>query len=72
MLAAAPDDTVRDGARAMALVQELMKGDQDHGVGETMAMALAELGQFSEAVDVQRGVMAAAAAGRRSPRTFAG
>ena len=28
VLAAAPDDTVRDGARAMALVQELMKGDQ--------------------------------------------
>jgi len=59
ILAAAPDDTVRDGARAMALVQELMKGNQTTVVGETMAMALAELGQFSDAVDVQKGVIAA-------------
>jgi len=59
ILAAAPDDTVRDGARAMALVQELMKGNQTTDVGETMAMALAELGQFSDAVDVQKGVIAA-------------
>ena len=59
ILAAAPDDTVRDGARAMALVQELMKGNQTTVVGETMAMALAELGQFSDAVEVQKGVIAA-------------
>jgi tetratricopeptide (TPR) repeat protein len=59
ILAAAPDDTVRDGARAMALIQELMKGNQTTVVGETMAMALAELGQFSDAVDVQKGVIAA-------------
>jgi tetratricopeptide (TPR) repeat protein len=59
ILASAPDDSVRDGARAMALVQELMKGNQTTVVGETMAMALAELGQFSDAVDVQKGVIAA-------------
>jgi tetratricopeptide (TPR) repeat protein len=59
ILASAPDDTVRDGARAMALVQELMKGNQTTVLGETMAMALAELGQFSDAVDVQKGVIAA-------------
>jgi tetratricopeptide (TPR) repeat protein len=59
ILAAAPDDTVRDGARAMALVHELMKGNQTTVVGETMAMALAELGQFSDAVQVQKGVIAA-------------
>ena len=63
ILAAAPDDTVRDGARAMALVQELMKGNQTTVVGETMAMALAELGQFSDAVDVQKGVIAASQQG---------
>jgi tetratricopeptide (TPR) repeat protein len=63
ILAAAPDDAVRDGARAMTLVQELMKGNQTTVVGETMAMALAELGQFSDAVDVQRGVIAAAEKG---------
>ena len=59
ILAAAPDDTVRDGARAMALVQELMKANKTTVVGETMAMALAEVGQFSDAVDVQKGVIAA-------------
>jgi tetratricopeptide (TPR) repeat protein len=60
LLAAAPDDAVRDGARAMALVQDVVKGNQTTSVGETMAMALAELGQFSNAVEVQRGVIAAA------------
>jgi tetratricopeptide (TPR) repeat protein len=60
ILAAAPDDTVRDGPRAMALVQELMKANKTTAVGETMAMAMAELGQFSDAVDVQKSVIAAA------------
>jgi tetratricopeptide (TPR) repeat protein len=60
LLAAAPEDSVRDGARAMALVQELMKSARTTAVGETMAMALAELGQFTQAMDVQRDVMAAA------------
>ena len=63
ILAAAPDDTVRDGARAMTLVQELMKTSKTTVVGETMAMALAELGQFGDAVDVQKGVIAAAEEG---------
>lgn len=60
LLAAAPDDTVRDGARAMTLVQELTKTSKTTVVGETMAMALAEVGQFSDAADVQRSVLAAA------------
>ncbi|MGH7341487.1 MAG: tetratricopeptide repeat protein, partial [Candidatus Rokuibacteriota bacterium] len=60
VLAAAPDEGVRDGARAMALVQELMKGTKTTVLGETLAMAMAELGQFRDAVDVQRGVMASA------------
>jgi cytochrome c-type biogenesis protein CcmH/NrfG len=63
ILAAAPDDTVRDGARAMELAQELMKANKTTVVGETMAMALAELGQFGDAVDVQKGVIAAAEQG---------
>jgi tetratricopeptide (TPR) repeat protein len=60
LLAAAPDDRVRDGARAMTLVQELMKGTKTTAVGETMAMAMAEIGQFGDAVEVQRGVLVAA------------
>jgi tetratricopeptide (TPR) repeat protein len=60
LLAAAPDDSVRDGDRAMALVQELMKGTKTTALGETMAMALAQQGQFAEAAEIQRGVIAAA------------
>ena len=60
VLAAAPDEGARDGARAMALVEELMKGTKTTAIGETLAMAMAELGQFRDATDVQRGVMAAA------------
>jgi tetratricopeptide (TPR) repeat protein len=60
LLAAAPDDAVRDGARAMSLVQDVLKATKTTTVGETMAMALAEVGQFSDAVGVQRGVIAAA------------
>lgn len=59
ILAASPDAAVRDGARAMSLAQELMKGGKTTAVGETMAMALAEVGQFSDAVDVQRGILGA-------------
>jgi tetratricopeptide (TPR) repeat protein len=66
LLAAAPDESVRDGARAMALVQELMKANKTTVVGETMAMALAEVGEFNSAVDVQRGVLAAATQGGAS------
>ena len=60
LLAAAPDDRVRDGQRAMAIVQELFKSQKSTAVGETMAMALAELGQYDQAAGIQRGVMAAA------------
>jgi tetratricopeptide (TPR) repeat protein len=60
VLAAAPDDAVRDGTRAMGLVDELFKGEKTTILGETMAMAMAELGRFEEAVGVQRGVIDAA------------
>jgi tetratricopeptide (TPR) repeat protein len=60
VLAAAPDDGARDGARAMTIVQDLMKATKTTAIGETLAMALAEVGQFRDAVDVQRGVIGAA------------
>ena len=60
LLAAAPDDRVRDGRRAMTIVQELMKGVKSTDLGETLAMTLAELGDFDEAAAIQRGVIAAA------------
>jgi len=57
LLAAAPDDRVRDGARAMTLVQALIKQGRTLELGETLAMTLAELGQFDQAASVQRDVL---------------
>lgn len=59
LLAAAPDDGVRDGQRALQLVERLLKAQPSSVLGETLAMALAEVGQFERAVRVQRDVMAA-------------
>lgn len=56
LLAASPDDSVRNGQRAMAL-GEGFTGTRTTDLGETIAMALAEVGNFSEAVSVQRAVM---------------
>jgi tetratricopeptide (TPR) repeat protein len=66
LLAAAPDDRVRDGRRALTLAQKLVKTDQSLEIGETLAMALAETGQFSDAAGVQRDVIAAARGAGRS------
>ena len=65
VLSAAPDDAVRDGARAWELVAGLADDQQHPGVFETLAMALAEVGHFDLAVDWQRLAMTTAArAGR--------
>ena len=61
LLAAAPDDTLRDGARALALAQALAESLRTTAVAETMAMAHAELGQFAGAVEWQRLAMSVAA-----------
>jgi len=60
LLAASPDDGVRDGPRALALVDELLTGPKSPALGETTAMALAENGRFDEAIDVQKKVIEAA------------
>jgi tetratricopeptide (TPR) repeat protein len=54
VLAAAPDDRVRDGRRAAAIVSALMKTQRSPSLTETMAMTQAELGRFDEAVRWQR------------------
>jgi tetratricopeptide (TPR) repeat protein len=66
LLAAAPDDGVRDGRRSVALTEKLLKESQAIEVGETMAMGLAEIGEFGEAVRIQRELIAAARSGGRS------
>ena len=60
LLAAAPDDQVRDGRRAQTIVEGLIANQQALDLGETLAMALAEQGQFADAVAIQRGVLDAA------------
>ena len=54
LLAASPDAGVRDGRRALVLVQALVADHKTTGVAETMAMALAEVGEFRGAVEWQQ------------------
>ena len=63
LLAAAPDDRLRNARRALTMAEELLGESQkslDDGVavGETYAMSLAESGQFATAAAVQRDVRA--------------
>jgi tetratricopeptide (TPR) repeat protein len=60
VLAAAPDPAARDGNRAAQIVDELFKASKRIEVGETMAMTLAELGDYAKAAAIQRGVLDAA------------
>jgi tetratricopeptide (TPR) repeat protein len=57
VLAAAPDDRVRDGRRAVALTQTLIKQQQTTALAETMAMTLAETGEYEQAAMWQRQAM---------------
>ncbi len=61
LLAAAPEPGVRDGARALTLVERLAEEYRTVAVAETMAMALAELERFGEAIEWQRLAMEVAA-----------
>ena len=60
LYAAAPDERVRDGNRAVTLATELTKGRDSAFARETLAMALAEVGRYDEAVTAQREAVALA------------
>ena len=60
LLAAAPDDGLRDGRRALALVRTLLTQQKTMALAETMAMALAESGEYGQAVTWQREAIAEA------------
>jgi tetratricopeptide (TPR) repeat protein len=49
LLAAAPDRTLRDGQRALTLATRVYEAERSPAHGESMAMALAELGRCQEA-----------------------
>jgi tetratricopeptide (TPR) repeat protein len=55
LLAACPDASVRDGPRALQLIQQLMTSQQSFDLeqGQTMAMALAASDHFQEAAQIQ-------------------
>jgi tetratricopeptide (TPR) repeat protein len=57
LLASAPDAAVRDGARALAMSKQLLQSHQNTDLGETMAMALAEVGSYGDAVNLQRDLL---------------
>ncbi len=61
LLAAAPDDRIRDPNRAMTLVGELLAREpRTLELGETMAMALAAVARYEEAAGVQRDLLRSA------------
>lgn len=65
ILAAAPDDAARDGQRAMVLATPLLQAPPSPTIDETVAMALAETGRYTEAAERQRrAITAAEQAGR--------
>ena len=67
VLAAAPDDQVRDGRRAVTLTQELVKGQPSPEAIEAMAIAYAEIGEYQQAVVWQGRAIAAAERAGRDP-----
>jgi tetratricopeptide (TPR) repeat protein len=54
LLATAPESEVRDGKRALAMAKSLFEATRSLEVGQTYAMALAESGNFTEAVKLQQ------------------
>lgn len=58
LLATSPDDRVRDGARAVALMEPLVRAmPEAGGVLDTYAAALAESGRFADAVRAEAGAI---------------
>jgi superkiller protein 3 len=60
LLAACPDDAVRDGRRAVSIARSLVRAERSLSHIETLAMAHAESGAFARAVELQRSAVAAA------------
>lgn len=62
VLATADDASVRDGARAVTLIEAVASTQRSPDVGETIAMAMAAVGRFDEAVAIQQDLLRAAVA----------
>lgn len=59
LLAAAPDDAVRDGAQAVRIAEQFAQTSASAEASEILAMAYAEVGRFDEAVRLQEQVIQA-------------
>lgn len=57
LLAASPDPSVRNGQRALVIARRLMSQRPTLEHGETLAMALAEVGDFERAANLQTQVL---------------
>ena len=57
LLATCPDESVRDGQRSRQLATEVMESSPGAEHAQTLAMALAELGDFEQAANLQRQVI---------------
>lgn len=57
LLASAPEESLRDGPRAVRLAEQLVSRQLTIDHAETLAMALAEVGRFDDAVTWQRRVI---------------
>lgn len=66
ILVASPDDAARDAPRAFELLESLSQGSANTDLGETVAMALAEAGEFEQAVQWQRSVISTVEGAGRS------
>lgn len=53
LLAASPDERVRDGERALQILRPLTQGRLTPEIAETLAMAFAEVGLFDDAIKAQ-------------------
>jgi tetratricopeptide (TPR) repeat protein len=60
LLAASPDRSLRDGQRSLSLATQALDSVRVPPYAETLAMALAEVGRFGEADQLQRRVLAEA------------
>ncbi len=60
LLAASPEDRIRDGARALVLAEALYRGYASPEHAELVAMARAELGDFAGAAEQQQRALALA------------
>ncbi len=60
LLAASPQDTIRDGPRSLELAQLVFAADANVEHAQTLTMAYAEVGQFDKAIELQQDAIRAA------------